>query len=86
MSKVLRNFLVGILSLSFVGCANFSSEDFKTLGALVLIVGVVAAIAVSDSGDSSSNDYSDDDYYDNHHDDHHDDNHHGNKHYHHGHN
>ena len=69
MAKFLRNSLIGILSLSVVGCANFSGDDFKTLGALVLIVGVVAAIAVSDSGDDSNYDSSDNyDHHDYHHD------------------
>ncbi|EFV39815.1 hypothetical protein HMPREF0864_02720 [Enterobacteriaceae bacterium 9_2_54FAA] len=77
MAKFLRNSLIGILSLSVVGCANFSGDDFKTLGALVLIVGVVAAIAVSDSGDDSSYDSSNN--YD-HHDYHHDDKHHHHEH------
>ena len=77
MAKFLRNSLIGILSLSVVGCANFSGDDFKTLGALVLIVGVVAAIAVSDSGDDSNYDSSDN--YD-HHVYHHDDKHHHHEH------
>ncbi|MEG0055658.1 MULTISPECIES: hypothetical protein [Hafnia] len=77
MAKFLRNSLIGILSLSVVGCANFSGDDFKTLGALVLIVGVVAAIAVSDSGDDSNYDSSDN--Y-GHHDYHHDDKHHHHEH------
>lgn len=77
MAKFLRNSLIGILSLSVVGCANFSGDDFKTLGALALIVGVVAAIAVSDSGDDSNYDSSDS--YD-HHDYHHDDKHHHHEH------
>ncbi|AJR01819.1 MULTISPECIES: hypothetical protein [Hafnia] len=72
MAKFLRNSLVGILSLSVVGCANFSGDDFKTLGALVLIVGAVAAIAVSDSGDDSNYDSSDNhDQHNYHHDDKH---------------
>lgn len=50
MVRSLRNALIGLLSLSMVGCANTSGRDVAEAGLLaVALVGIVVAMAALDT-------------------------------------
>lgn len=57
MVRSLRNALIGLLSLSVVGCANTSGGDVAKAGFLaVALVGIVVAMAALDAHEDDEQD------------------------------
>lgn len=51
VSKKIKMGFIGLLCISTVGCQNMTGEDWGVLALGAIVIGAVAAVAVSDSDD-----------------------------------
>lgn len=51
VSKQIKMGFIGLLCISTVGCQNMTGEDWGALAIGAVVVGAIAAVAISDSDD-----------------------------------